>query len=74
MDGLHDSEENILTCLGSGHRLLYNLAATKKLASIKRLHDEALERYDIIVDRTSFQTEVGHMTIRLSFRSKVLLC
>jgi len=44
MEGLHDAEENMLSCLGSGYRLLYNLAATKKLASIKRLHDETLER------------------------------
>ena len=44
MKGLHDAEENILSCLGSDHRLLYNLAATKKLASIKRLYDETLER------------------------------
>ncbi|XP_048577711.1 dynein axonemal heavy chain 8 isoform X3 [Nematostella vectensis] len=43
MDGLHDAEENILECLGSGHRLLYNLAATKKLASIRRLHEETSE-------------------------------
>lgn len=47
MKGLHEAEENILSCLGSGHRLLYNLAATKKLASIRRLHDETLERYVI---------------------------
>ena len=44
MEGLEEAEENILQCLGSGHRLLYDLAATKKLASIKRLHEETVER------------------------------
>ena len=44
MEGLREAEENILECLGSGHRLLYNLAATKKLASIKKQHEEIVER------------------------------
>lgn len=43
MEGLREAEENILECLGSGHRLLYNLAATKKLASIKKQHEEIVE-------------------------------
>lgn len=43
MEGLHEAEENILECLGSGHRLLYNLSATKKLASIKKQHEEIVE-------------------------------
>ena len=44
MGGLREAEENILECLGSGRRLLYNLAATKKLASIKKQHEEIVER------------------------------
>ena len=43
MEGLREAEENILECLGSGHRLLYNLAATKKLASVQKLHEEIVE-------------------------------
>ena len=43
MEGLREAEEKILQCLGSGHRLLYNLAATKKLASIQKLHEEIVE-------------------------------
>ena len=43
MEGLREAEENILESLGSGHRLLYNLAATKKLASIKKQHEEIVE-------------------------------
>ena len=43
MEGLREAEENILECLGSGHRLLYNLAATKKLASIQKQHEEIVE-------------------------------
>lgn len=45
MEGLREAEENILECLGSGHRLLYNLAATKKLASIKKQHEEIVEGF-----------------------------
>ena len=45
MDGLEEAEENTLRCLGSGHRLLYELASTRKLASIKRLHEETVERW-----------------------------
>jgi len=40
---LREAEENILECLGSGHRLLYNLAATKKLASIQKQHEEIVD-------------------------------
>ena len=47
MEGLREAEENILECLGSGHRLLYNLAATKKLASIKKQHEEIVEGFVI---------------------------
>ena len=43
MEGLREAEENMLECLGSGHRLLHNLAATKKLASIKKQHEEIVE-------------------------------
>ena len=43
MEGLREAEKIILECLGSGHRLLYNLAATKKLASIQKLHGETVE-------------------------------
>ena len=43
MEGLREAEENILECLGSGHRLLYNLVATKKLASIQKQHEEIVE-------------------------------
>ncbi|XP_068697910.1 dynein axonemal heavy chain 8-like [Montipora foliosa] len=43
IEGLREAEENILESLGSGHRLLYNLAATKKLASIKKQHEEIVE-------------------------------
>ena len=46
MEGLQEAEENILHCLCSGHRLLHNLAATKKLATIKRQHEEIAERWD----------------------------
>lgn len=45
MEGLREAEENILECLGSGHRLLYNLAATKKLASVQKLHEEIVEGF-----------------------------
>lgn len=49
MEGLREAEENILECLGSGHRLLYNLAATKKLASIKKQHEEIVEGLVLIL-------------------------
>ena len=49
MEGLREAEENILECLGSGHRLLYNLAATKKLASIKKQHEEIVERLVVVI-------------------------
>lgn len=51
MEGLRKAEENILGCLGSGHRLLYNLAATKKLASIKKQHEEIVERLVFVVQQ-----------------------
>ena len=43
MEGLDHSENLMLECLGSGRRLLYDLAATKKLANIKRTHEEMVE-------------------------------
>ena len=63
MEGLREAEENILECLGSGHRLLYNLAATKKLASVKKQHEEIVEGWVLIKNSSVDSTIRGLVSV-----------